>query len=438
MKSTYLNRLLTAVVLMMMIAVSAHAQITERAGFGKYALVGGTIHTITQGTIETGVVLINGHRIERVSDELTIPDGYERIDVSGKHVYPGFIDSGTRLGLIEISAVPVTVDDAEVGTFNPNMRAFTAINPNSVSIPVTRVSGVTTVIAHPTSGVISGKATLIDLFGYSPDSMAVNADAGLFIEWPTSGRRGWWDQRSEQDRIKEYEKNLRELYDFFDAAKAYHRMWELWSASPAGKVQPNRNQLLNAMRPVISGELPVIINVDREQDIRNVLDWIAKFDGMHVILSSVAEGWRVASEIAESGIPVLAGPVLSTPTRGYDNYQRPYQNAGLMAKAGVKVAIRTGETENVRNLPYHAGYAAVYGMGKEEALRAVTITPAQIFGVDDEIGSIEVGKRANLFVSDGDPFEVLTNISYVFINGYNVPMVSRQTQLYQQFIDRNP
>lgn len=433
-----LKRLLSAVLLLMVFNSLADAQITERAGFGKFALVGGNIHTITNGTIENGVVLINGHRIESVSAGNVVPEGYEHIDVTGKHIYPGFIDSGTRLGLIEISAVPVTVDDAEVGNFNPHMRAFTAINPNSVSIPVTRVSGVTTVIAHPTSGVISGKATLIDLFGYAPDSMAVKADAGLYLEWPTAGRRGWWDQRSEQDRTKEYEKSLRELFDFFEAAKAYHRMWELWDANPAGKKQPNRNPVLQSMRPVISGELPVIISVDRERDILNVLEWVKQFDNLNLILSSVAEGWRVASQIAEAGIPVLAGPVLSTPVRGYDNYQRPYQNAGLMAEAGVKVAIRTGETENVRNLPYHAGYAAVYGMGREEALRSVTIVPAEIFGVQDEIGSIEAGKRANLFVSDGDPFEVLTNISHVFINGYNVPMVSRHTQLYQQFIDRNP
>jgi imidazolonepropionase-like amidohydrolase len=169
-----------------------------------------------------------------------------------------------------------------------------------------------------------------------------------------------------------------------------------------------------------------------------VLSWASEYEEMNLILSSVAEGWRVADEIAESGFPVLVGPILRTPSRNYENYQRPYQNAGMLAKAGVQVAIRTGETENVRNLPYHAGYAAVYGLGVEEALKAVTINPAKIFGVDHEIGSIEAGKRANVFVTDGDPFETLTNVYHVFINGYKVPLMSRQTLLYDEFLDRNP
>jgi len=429
---------LTVIVMMVSGLQTGLAQITEKPGFGLYALTNAKVHTITNGTIENGTVLINGHRIESVGQNVTIPDGYKIVDLAGKHVYPGFIDSGTRLGLIEISAVSVTVDDAEIGGFNPQMRAFTAINPNSVSIPITRVSGVTNVIAHPTSGVVSGKATLIDLIGYAPDSMAVKQDAALHLEWPTAGRRGWWDQRPEEERKKEYEQNLRLMQEYWDTAVAYHTMWEAWEKSPSGKKQPDKNPQMDAMRDVVSGKLPIMISVDREQDIRNVLEWVKDFENMHVILSSVAEGWRVADEIAEAGIPALVGPVLRTPARDYDNYQRPYQNAGLMAKAGVKVAIRTGETENVRNLPFNAGYAAVYGMGSEEALKAVTINPAEIFGVADELGSIESGKRANLFVTDGDPFETITQVYHVFINGYDVPMVSRQTQLYEEFLDRNP
>lgn len=414
------------------------AQITERPEFGKFALVNAEVYTIVNGTIQNGTVLINGHRIEAVGEGISVPDGYEVIDLQGQRVYPGFIDAGTRLGLIEISAVPVTVDDAEIGNFNPQMRAFTAINPNSVSIPVTRVSGVTNVLAHPTSGVVAGKATFIDLFGYSPDSMAVRADAALHVSWPTAGRGGWWDQRDDEERRKQYERNLRALQEYFDGALAYHRMWEAWEASPAGKKKPSTDPELHAMRDVFTGALPVMITVDRERDILNAIEWTEKHSDIRFIFSSLSEGWRVADELAESGIPCLVGPILRTPSRAYDNYQRPYQNAGILASAGVKVAIRTGETENVRNLPYHAGYAAVYGMGVEEALKAITITPAKIFGVDDELGSIEAGKRANLFVADGDPFETLTNVSHVFINGYMVPMVSRHTQLYEQFLDRNP
>jgi len=156
------------------------------------------------------------------------------------------------------------------------------------------------------------------------------------------------------------------------------------------------------------------------------------------ILSGVAEGWRVASEIAEAGVPVLAGPVLSVASRESDRYDKPYANAGLLHDAGVQVALRTGDSENVRNLPYHAGFAAAYGLGKDEALRAITIEPARIFGVDDRLGSLEVGKQANLFVTDGDPFETKTSVLYLFIDGYNITMESRHTKLYDEFLNRNP
>ena len=166
----------------------------------------------------------------------------------------------------------------------------------------------------------------------------------------------------------------------------------------------------------------------------DVVDVCLRLEGVavgleQVVLSGVAEGWRVADKIAEAGIPCLVGPMLSNPTRQSDRYDKAYANIGLMHKAGVKVAIRTGDSENVRNLPYNAGFAAAYGLGKEEALRAVTITPAEIFGVSDEIGSLEVGKKATLFVADGDPFETKTDIHHVFIDGYMVPMESRHTRL---------
>ena len=442
MKFSFLNPLrafAAGLIFTAALAGSAGAQITEKATFGPTAITNATIHTVTNGVISGGTVLLDGHRITAVGRDVAIPSGYTVIDGTGKHVYPGFIDSGTRLGLIEISAVPVTVDDAEVGQFNPQMRAFTAINPNSAAIPVTRVSGVTNVISHPTSGVVSGKATLIDLFGYSPDSMAVRADAALHIEWPTQARRGWGDNRSDEDRRKAYERGLAQLQDYWDNARSYHEMWVAFEADPAGKRRPDRNPEMHGMRDVFAGKLPVMVSVDRENDIRSALEWIGRQpDAVEFILSSVAEGWRVADDIAAAGIPVLVGPMLRTPVRAYDDFRRPYENAGLLAQAGVVIAIRTGQTENVRNLPYNASYAAVYGLGVEEALRAVTINPARIFGVETELGSIEVGKRANLFISDGDPFEPATQIEAVFINGYNIPMMSRQTMLYDEFLQRTP
>ena len=184
--------------------------------------------------------------------------------------------------------------------------------------------------------------------------------------------------------------------------------------------------------------MALIISVNGAKDILTALEWVEKRKIQKPILSGVGEGWRVADKIAEAGIPCLVGPVLSTPTRESDRFDKPYSNAGLLQKAGVRVAIRTGESENVRNLPFHAGFAAAYGMGREEALRAVTIAPAEIFGISDQVGSLEVGKKANVIVTDGDPFETQTKINHVFIDGYKIPMKSRHIDLFEEFLQREP
>ncbi|TNE70335.1 amidohydrolase [bacterium] len=417
---------------------SLQAQITEKPEYGKFAITNAKIYTVTNGIIEQGFILIdNGVITEVTAGVAKLPAGYKVINAQGKSVYPGFIDSGTLLGLREIEAVPVTNDQAEIGEFTPNMRAFTAINPASVNIPVTRVNGVTTVIAHPVNGTIAGKSTLINLFGYSPDSMAVVADAALQMEWPSSGKRGFWDQRDEKKIKEDFEKTLKNINDYWEKARFYNDMMSAYEANPKGKSKPDKNVEWDAMRPVFNGSLPVVIDVNRENDILEALKWIKEHKGIKFVLSSASEGWRVADKIAEAGVPCLVGPTLRTISRSYDNYQAPYQNAGKLHKAGVMVAIRTGETENTRNLNYNAGYAAAYGLGTEEALKAVTINPAKIFGADSKIGSLEKGKMANLMITNGDPFEPLTNIETVFINGYKIPMISRQTQLFEEYKDRD-
>jgi imidazolonepropionase-like amidohydrolase len=183
--------------------------------------------------------------------------------------------------------------------------------------------------------------------------------------------------------------------------------------------------------------MTLLINVDREKDIENALAWL-KDKKFNAVLVGVAEGWRVADKIAKSGVPVITGPVLNTPRRDYDRYDASYTNPGILQKAGVKVALRTDDTENVRNLPFNAGFAAAYGMGTEEALKAITINPAEIMGLGDKYGSIEAGKVANLFVSTGDPFEMKSAITHLFINGWNVPTESRHTLLYNEFLKRSP
>lgn len=395
---------------------------------GKFLLQNATVVTVTKGTLTGASVLIENGKILQVGTGISA-NGAEVIDCSGMFVYPGMIDSGTRLGLVEVSSVPETVDYAEIGNVTPNMQALTTVNPNSEAVGVTRVSGVTTVLTVPTGGLFPGTAALINLNGYTPDQMYGGYKA-VVMNFPSSGRRGRFDRRSDEDIKKEGEKALKEANDIWENATKY---LELKKSGAELQYFPEMDQLSK----VISKELPLMIVVDAASDIQNALKWVEGKD-IKVVLSGVAEGWRVADEIAKAGIPVITGPVQELPTRQSDRYDAPYANAGKMAKAGVKVALRTDEEENVRNLPFHAAFAAAYGLGKEEALKSITINAAEIFGIADQYGSVEAGKRANLIVSTGDPLETKTQIIHVFIDGFRIPMSNRHIRLYQEFLERSP
>ncbi|MFQ5569387.1 MAG: amidohydrolase family protein [Rhodothermales bacterium] len=405
---------------------------------GTIALTNARIVTITSGTIENGTLVMRNDRIVALGTNVEVPADAEVIDCSGLTIYPGLIDSGTQVGLIEVGSLPETRDASELGDLTPQMKALTAVNPNSVIIPVTRVSGVTTVVTEPSGGMMPGQAALINLHGYTPEQMLTGGFQAVVLQYPATGRRGRFDRRSEEDIKKAAEKALKKLNDTWDRAELYARIDSAYTANPETGRRPEYVPEMTALLPVLRNEQPLIIRVNAARDIEASIEWVQKRGLTRVIFSGVSEGWRVADKIAEAGIPCLVGPVLSVPTRQSDRYDKAYANAGLLHKAGVKVAIRSGESENVRNLPYNAGFAAAYGLGKDEALRAVTITPAEIFGVSDEIGSLEVGKKANLFVADGDPFETKTDIHYVFIDGYNIAMDSRHIRLYKEFLHRNP
>ena len=268
--------------------------------------------------------------------------------------------------------------------------------------------------------------------------MHVGAVEAVVLQFPATGRRGRWDRRSDEEIEKAAKEALDKLNETWDRAELYARIDSAYAATPEEGRRPEYVPAMQALVPVVRGEQPLLVKVDMARDIEAALEWIDARGLDDVIFSGVSEGWRVADQIAEAGIPCLVGPVLAVPTRDSDRYDKAYANAGLLHEAGVTVALRTGEAENVRNLPFHAGFAAAYGLGKENALRAVTLVPARIFGVDDRLGSLEVGKQATLFVTDGDPFEPKTQVHHVFIDGYRIPMTSRQIRLYEEFLDRDP
>ncbi|HMB89690.1 MAG TPA: amidohydrolase family protein [Rhodothermales bacterium] len=409
-----------------------------KARRGTFALTNARIVTVTNGVIENGTLVIQDDKIIALGPNVDVPADAEVIDCSGLEIYPGLIDSGTQTGLIEVGSLAETQDARELGDLTPQMKALTAVNPNSVVIPVTRVNGITTVITQPSGGLLPGTAALINLHGYTPEQMHVGDFEAITMQYPVTGRRGRWDRRSDEQIKKDAEKALKKLNDAWDQATLFAQIDSAYTANPETGRRPEYVPAMTALLPVLRGERPLIITVNAAADIVSAIEWVEERGMDNVIFSGLAEGWRVADQIAEAGIPALVGPILSVPTRESDRYDKAYANASLLHEAGVKVAIRTGETENVRNLPYHAGFAAAYGLGKEQALRAVTIVPAEIFGVSDLIGSLEVGKQANLFVTNGDPFETRTQVQHLFIDGYKIPLESRHTRLYHEFLDREP
>jgi len=422
---------LFTVIVLASITFTGNAQ-NRKGKYGTFALTNASIETVTKGIIRNGTVVIVKGKITAVGTDVTIPQGAEVIDCKGQWIYPGMIDSGTKLGLFEFGQVSQANDVSEVGDVVPQMKALTAVNPNSVGIPVNRISGVTTSLTVPEGELFCGTAALINLHGYTPDQMYAGFE-GVVLTFPRTGRQGGFDRRTDEEIKKATDKAMQRLNDVWEKAVQYHKL----DSATRGAMQYYPE--MQALLPVVRGEMSLLIDVDASKDILEVLKWIAEKKIRKVILTGVSEGWRVADEIVKANIPVIVGPVMALPSRDYDRYDKGYANAALLKKAGVRVALRTDDRNlNNRNLPYHAGFAVAYGMTREHALKAITIVPAELFGVADKLGSIETGKNATLFICDGDPFETKTQVSQVFIDGWKIPMESRQTLLYDEFLQREP
>jgi len=428
-------QLLSGVITVLLCVLVFHIDAQNPKGkYGTFALTNATVETVTKGTVKNATVILSDGKITAIGENITVPQGAQVIDCKGLFIYPGMIDGGTNLGLSEVGSDPRTQDHNELGDVIPQMKALTAVNPNAVAIPVTRVSGVTTALSSPTGEMFTGTAALINLHGYTPDQMFAGFE-GVVLNFPNTGRRGFFDRRTDEEIKKASENAMKRLNEVWERAVQYHKIDSATKGKDAGYYPE-----MKALLPVVRGERALLIEANASKDILAALKWVKERKINKVVLTGVSEGWRVADQIAKAKIPVITGGVLELPTRESDRYDQAYANAGQMSKAGVKVAIRSAEmgNQNYRNLPYHAGFAVAYGMDKTDALKAITIVPAEIFGVADKLGSIEVGKSGTLFVCDGDPFETKTQIKQVFIEGWQIPMVSRQTLLYDEFLKREP
>ncbi len=411
------------------IPVSAWAQASQGKA-GTYFIRGGTVVTMAGQTLNNANVLIQGGKIAGVGSNVQAPAGATVIDASGKFVYPGMIDSQTDLGLSEIGSVAATQDVTELGTYNPHMRALVAVNPSSELIAVTRVNGVTAAITAPSGGLISGQSALIRLDGWTQDEMAIRPVAGFVINYPRAsgggggrGGRGGGGGEPEGDAGQRAQQQIADLREYLTRARDYDRVRD--GGNQRVDVQ------LEAVRPLFSGEAPAVVMADGKDQIEGAFRLADDF-GIKVIISGGDEGYKVASELARRNIPVILGSLRSAPPADAP-YDAVFANPGVLQRAGVKIAFSTGDGANARHLPYHAALAVAFGLPTAAAMQALTVNPAQIWGVADRIGTIEVGKSADLFVASGDPLDIRTVVSDVFIEGKQIPFDDRHTRLYEKY-----
>ena len=440
---------LAALLLCVLCSVAARAQDTDRPDPNMsdtpaptYVIRNARVVTVSGAELENATVVISNGRISSVGSTAAAPAGAQEIDGRGLSVYPGMIDLGTNMGLAEVESVGATRDTAELGDMNPNVATIWSINPHSSHIDVTRVAGVTSALALPSGGIISGQAALINLAGSSPREMAVAPQAALVIEFPRIGGGGGFaaflqaQQGITQDAITQRDRRIDQIRQMLRDAEAYGRAQDAYAKDPKNVPRPTTDLKLAALVPYVRGERPVIFRAERERELHAVVRFAEEMKLKPVIIGG-SEAWKAAQFLKEHDVPVILDSVLNMPLREDDPYDSLYENASKLAAAGVRFCISTGDSgAHVRDLPFHAGMAAAYGLPKDAALKAVTLYPAQILGVADRLGSIEQGKVANLVVTDGDMLEARTSVRYLFINGRQIPLVSRHTMLSDQFKDR--
>lgn len=399
---------------------------------GLLAIVNAKIVPVTRPVIDNGTILIRDGRIEAVGASLAVPDGAKVIDARGAEVYPGWINAKTTTGLTEPGPAGFQ-DTADLHDYNPQLRTVVAYHNDSDAIPVTRANGITTVAVMPSGGILGGEVPVMNLDGWTWEESLVRRAAGVSFQFPGLTRAGApgpaADAGTESDygaRRRARDQQLDRLATLFDQARAY--------AKAAGPDR-ERDWVLEALVPVVERQLPLFTTVQREQDIVDAIAF-AERTRVRIVICAGPEAALVAPLLKAKDIPVILGPVLTLPSREDMFHAASYMAAGQLAKAGVRFAFATNDSNYARLLPYHAARAVAWGLPREEALRALTITAAEILGVADRLGSIEPGKVANLLVANGDALEARTEVTHVIINGVDVDLANKQQALYERYANR--
>jgi imidazolonepropionase-like amidohydrolase len=394
---------------------------------------GATLHTVPGTAIGNGQMLFRDGRIEAIGGpDANIPVPGRVVDLSGLHVYPGLINANTVLGLAELEAVRATLDVAEPGPINPNARAERALNPDSELLPVARANGVLAALSVPQrggDGLIVGTSAVIELDGWTAEDMTVKTPVGLHVFWPALRIPDDVPDERREKLVERRDARLALLTTSFEQAAAYARAR---AANPATPIDVR----WEAMIPVLEGRLPVFAHADELMQIRHALDFAARF-GLHLVIVGGADAWRIADVLAARNVPVIVARTNRSPERRFEGYSTPFENPGKLVAAGVKVAIAGDGTvfdaPHARNLPYEAAKAAAFGLSREQALASVTLAPAEILGIADRLGSLEVGKEATFIVTTGDPLDTFTEVKAAYVRGRELDLSSRHTTLYEKY-----
>ncbi len=402
-------------------AALAIGSLAQTAAPTSYAITHAKIFTLAGPPIDDGTLVIKDGKILAIGEDISVPSDAKVINAKGLQVYPGLFDSMTQMGLSEIGAVRATVDTTEAGTFNPDVVAATAVLPSSAHIPVTRAAGITEVLAVPASGgfdtggassQVGGQASAFYLAGWTMEDMAIRKNAALVVGWPNVETRSFdfatfsFKEKPYADAKKEYDKQVEQFADWFEQARHYALSM---GKSSDGTFQ--RDVKLESMGPAVRGEVPVLIFADRAREIRNAVEFCQK-QKLRMVLAGGTEAWKVKELLRANGVPVILRPTLEEPAEQDDPYDRLMTQPAELQAAGIKIAFGSFDNSFARRLGQQAANAVAHGLSYEDGLKAVTLYPAQMFGLDSQLGTLETGKVASLLVTNGDPLELNTEIKY--------------------------
>ena len=401
-------------------------------------LKGGILHTVSTDIFEGYDILFSKGKIVRIEKNIMASPETDVYDVFGKHIIPGYIAPITRIGLVEIGLVKQTRDFAERGSFNPNVKANVSYNPDSDLIPITRSNGVLVVNSVPAGGRISGQSSVMMLDGWTWEQATLKHPSGLHINWPSMRiNYGANVKKSEKQQKEEIQKSIRDLDHMVRDVRAYFQRIKQRSRI-AGERQKS-DLRLESMIPFVVEKKKIFIHADEAIQIKSAVEWAKKND-LKIIIVGGSDSWRLTDLLVKNNIPVVIDQVEKIPTRRFEPIHLPYKLPFLLKQAGVQFCLNTiigyPHDGNIRNLPNEAMRAAAYGLDKSEALRSITLSTAEILGVDDMIGSLDIGKDATFFISETPPMEMNPKILMAFIQGKEVDLNNHQKMLYKKYQEK--